>query len=520
MFRTHHIGKKLFIIAIGILFSRMLYAKDCNSKLFTTTIDNTLSIANVIDNLADTCEFSVIVKDDISREKMDKKLYYITLKNSTLNGFLSKVLSDNDMHFTFVNNTLTISYLLTKTFRIHYISGNRMGKSNAHVTIANSNHSSSSEKGENASSNTGISIESNDVFKFWTTIEREVERILIGASDNHLHYTKKGDTWIDNNGKIWEYNPLRPIVNPEAGMLTVTGTQQQIKRVSKYIDMLTKQLKSQVMIDVRILTVTFNDSQTAGVDWSQLYGLQNVIIDSLAMAQNNVKHFKLDNTEGIQSYQHDGNTSSTANLFSMTSHSTISEVVKFLKTQGDVKSISSPKVMTLNNQPALISVGKELFYKIKATDTAIGAGGSTASEGELVDSVFAGILLDITPEIDTDGMVILKINPSISDTVNPLHNNSNNVRGIPPDLVRRQIASVIKVKDNKHAILGGLISSKKGQKSNKVPFLGDLPVLKHLFKHTEKIDRVEELVLIITPHIIKNEHYLTLQDLGYEKLYK
>ena len=98
-------------------------------------------------------------------------------------------------------------------------------------------------------------------------------------------------------------------------------------------------------------------------------------------------------------------------------HTKISEVVKFLGTQGDVKAISSPRVMTLSNQPALISVGKELFYKIKSSTTASSGGGTTSSQGELVDSVFAGILLDITPEIDNNGMITLKINPSISETV-------------------------------------------------------------------------------------------------------
>jgi len=174
-------------------------------------------------------------------------------------------------------------------------------------------------------------------------------------------------------------------------------------------------------------------------------------------------------------------------------------------------------VMTLNNQPTLISVGKELFYKIKSSSTASSGGGTTSSEGELVDSVFAGILLDITPEIDTNGIITLKINPSISDTVGNVESDGG-VRSIPPDLVRRQIASVIKVQDGQHAILGGLISSKSGYNVNKVPLLGDLPLLEYSFKSEQKINTVEELVLIITPHIVKNSKSVSLKDLGYSKL--
>jgi general secretion pathway protein D len=202
----------------------------------------------------------------------------------------------------------------------------------------------------------------------------------------------------------------------------------------------------------------------------------------------------------------------------LTGHTQVSEVVKFLATQGDVKAISSPRVMTLNNQPALISVGKELFYKIKSSSTASGGGGAVAAEGEYVDSVFAGILLDITPEIDTNGMITLKINPSISDTINDVANTNGTARDIPPDLIRRQIASVIKVRNGDHAILGGLIFSRTGTKANKVPLLGDLPLFEYAFKHEEKIDTVEELVIIVTPHIVKNSKSVSLRDLGYTKL--
>jgi general secretion pathway protein D len=265
--------------------------------------------------------------------------------------------------------------------------------------------------------------------------------------------------------------------------------------------------------------VSFDDSKTSGVEWSQLYSLQNFTVNTLKMAQRNVSSYSFDSLEGITEAAFAAGTQPTsAKLIQLTGHTQVSEVIKFLATQGDVKAISSPRVMTLNNQPALISVGKELFYKIKSSSTASGGGGAVAAEGEYVDSVFAGILLDITPEIDSNGMITLKINPSISDTINDVTNTNGSARDIPPDLVRRQIASVIKVKDGDHAILGGLIFSRTGTKANKVPLLGDLPLFEYAFKYEEKIDTVEELVIIVTPHIVKNSKSVSLKDLGYTKL--
>jgi len=518
----------IIVCAMFIGFTQISMAGSCSTKLFSVTIDSKLSIGDVIENLADTCDLTVTVKDDAAKKRMNKKLYYVKLKNSTLKGFLNTILKDNDLYYTLKGNKLTISYLITRTFKIHYISGKRIGKSNANVTIANAANSAHGAQGAgggaggnggvNSMSRTGISIESNDEFKFWQTVEMEIQRILIGAGDGSTHYTRTGDSWTGPDGQVWEYNPLAPIVNPEAGMVTVTGTARQINRVARYINALSRQIKAQVLIDVRILAVKFDDSRTTGVDWSQLYGLQNFAVDSLMMAQKNVASYTFDTLTGITDAKFaQGTQPRNGGVVQLTGTANINEVVKFLATQGDVKAISSPRVMTLNNQPALISVGRELFYKIKST-SALGTGNNAnTAEGEVVDSVFAGILLDITPEIGANGVITLKINPSISETIDDVSSQVG-TRNIPPDLIRRQIASVVKVKDGEHAILGGLITSSTGTKINKVPLLGDIPLLEYAFKHEEKINRVEELVLIITPHIIKSSKSVTLKDLGYTKL--
>jgi len=132
-------------------------------------------LGDVVDNLADTCGLTVVVNDESARKRMNKKLYYVKLKNSTLRGFLNTILKDNDLHYTLEGNKLKISYLITRTFKVHYIAGQRSGKSTANVTIANSQNSASSTGGVGGGgsgggaggsgsniSKTGISIESNE----------------------------------------------------------------------------------------------------------------------------------------------------------------------------------------------------------------------------------------------------------------------------------------------------------------------------------------------------------------------
>jgi len=449
-----------------------LLARDCSTQMFSVTLNSSLTYSDVIENIASECDLSLLVKDREAQKKLQEHIYFMTLKNASLLEFLDTLLRENNIDYELDGNNLKISYIKTKTFKLNYLAGDRSGSSSANINIANSSGGTGKKGGSNGS-RTGVSIKSNDEFKFWSKIQKEINELVNRPEDS--------------------YKAPEPIINPEAGMITVTGTVRQLERVQDYIDEISRQLKNQVLIDVNILSVTFDDSATVGIDWSQLHNLQNLSISTTI-------------SKDTKSIVAEGSLK-------------INNVIKFLKTQGDVKSISNPKVLTLNNQPALISVGNELFYKIQSTTSTIGASGAgTQGSSEEVNSVFAGILLDITPEIAEDGTITLKINPSISDTLDAVERDSTGSRNIPPDLSRKQISSVVTMRDGQRVILGGLISSKRGKKVSKVPLLGDLPLLDNLFKRELEINTVEELVLIITPHIIKRDSDISLEDLGYRKL--
>jgi general secretion pathway protein D len=502
------------ITALSIAGSSYAYANSCNNQLFSVSVKKELTIEDAIDSIADTCGLSVIVKDVAAQAKLKKKLYYIKLNKASLNTFLDTVLTENNLNYKLQGNKLIISYLTTRTFKVHYIASDRRGSSSANINIANAGQA----KSKTTTQSSGMSISSDDNFKFWSKLKNELHRILVSSGDGSLNFVKQGDgTWIGPNGDKWQYNPIEPIIDPEAGLVTVTGTPRQIKRVGKYLSSLANQIKTQVMIDVKILSVTLNNDKQTGIDWSQLYGLQDFTINSLVMSQSGMSEYKNDTT-GITEAKFAPNTKPrNARLFDMRGHATINDIIKFLKTQGAVKTVSNPKVMTLNNQPALISVGKELFYKTKTSSTQQGTDGQTTTN-ETIDSVFAGILLDITPEIDKRGMITLKINPSITETDGPI--GQSGTRTMPPDLIRRQISTVIKVKNGKHAILGGLISTAETHVHSKVPLLGDIPLLGEAFKKTRKIKRTEELVVIITPKITNGKKNLSLKSLGYRSIKK
>lgn len=496
-------NKLLSAVALTFLLSSSSFA-DCSYELFSISSTKDTKIIDFIDQLSDECEFSVIVSDSHAEKFLNSKLNKTHLKNLTIDEVLDIVLKENNLSYKLENNILRISYLSTKVFPIDYIISQRTAKGSTNVTLSSSSSAQSNGAsttgdtqggGSNASAESGIEIKSEDGVKFWKELDLELQRVL----------NRPGDV----------YKAESPIINKNAGLITVTATEKQMKRLEKYLEKLQKKVKLQVLIDVQLLTVTMSDGRSTGIDWKQLYALQNVKLSVDYVGKSNVTEWADDAITEV------GNQAkNAASLVTIKAGGSLNEVIKFLQTQGDVNSISNPKVLTLNNQPALITVGTEYFYKIKESTNQQGTGGGVAAttQNERVQSVFAGVLLDITPEISDKDTITLKINPSLSETRTAMKRDSS-TRTMPPDLNRRQLSSVVTVKDGNRIILGGLINTRNTMESNKVPILGDIPILSYLFKYEEKVKQVQELVIVIEPHIIsKDSNNISLKELGYEGL--
>jgi len=196
-------------------------------------------------------------------------------------------------------------------------------------------------------------------------------------------------------------------------------------------------------------------------------------------------------------------------------------LIDFLEKSGEVTILSNPKVLTLNNQPALITIGENINYNVP-TEIAITQTGNLGTQSYTPSSIFVGILLNITPEITEDGNIILRINPSVSELKDPTQlqlTTGQKFREIAPDTKEKKISSVVKVKDGSTIILGGLITNTKNFTVNGVPLLKDIPILGHAFKSKKKLNQSVELVFVIRPKIINTKkRTVSLKDLGYSKI--
>jgi general secretion pathway protein D len=461
---------RIITVALILLLSIDLYAS-CQSKYFSFKVNSTKSapgsILNVLENLSSECKMSLIFEDETTRKLVNKKISYMSVNDFSLTDILDLLLTENNLFYTLSDrNVLKVSQLQTKTFFIDYVSfTNRSSVSNKTI-----------QTGSNDGGDGSTSLTSTSDFKFWDEIKTEMQTIL----------NRDGDS----------YSSDKTVINQDAGLITVTGTKRQLDRMEKYIDTLMDRLHKQILIDAKIIEVTYSADKTVGIDWSQFEATLNGIADG-------------SKTTGLLNTLKDPTYLAKYNF-------TIAGLVDFLKTQGDVNIVSNPKILTLNNQPAVINVGEEKNYKYTLGSTTTTTNGVVQSEPQFeVGSTFVGVTLAVVPQITKDDFIILKINPTISE-ISKQHIDKDGNANMAPDIKIKQLSSVVKVKNNKKILLGGLIQNKSENKVTKIPGLSAIPILGHAFRSNKKVNSKSELIIVMTPKLIRgDENMPTLDELEY-----
>ena len=173
----------------------------------------------------------------------------------------------------------------------------------------------------------------------------------------------------------------------------------------------------------------------------------------------------------------------------------IGALLRAVQTDADVNVLSTPNILTTDNQKAEIMVGQNVPFKTAQSQNAATGGAALLNTYERKD---VGIKLSLTPQITSDDNVRLEVNQEISDVV---ETSSANEAG--PTTSKRSASTTVVVKDRETMVIGGLIRDNVTKSTIKVPLLGDIPVLGWLFKFkTTKIEKTN-LMIFITPHIIK-----------------
>ncbi len=295
------------------------------------------------------------------------------------------------------------------------------------------------------------------------------------------------------------------IANPETGTISVRATEVQHKKVREFLDRLTSSAQRQVLIEATIVEVELSHGFESGINWTDVFG-----------------------TNGRFVYSQNFASLVTSSLVSTTNSKagTAADTIKLLEKFGKTKVLSSPRLMALNNQPAMLKVVKDVPYftiSVKRTDAT-----STAPEKveytSVINTVSEGVVLGLTPQISQGGEIALNVRPTITRIVDyasdpavelvvaQLANRNNSaapIQSLIPVVQVRELESTLRLSDGQIGVLGGLIQDRVGDDQQGVPGLGRLPVVGNLFKYRKDNATKTELVVFLKPTIVRDPNIAT-----------
>jgi MSHA biogenesis protein MshL len=313
--------------------------------------------------------------------------------------------------------------------------------------------------------------------------------------------TSQGLTAQEREEARTEYKTLfaaTVIANAETGIISVRGNSKQHEKVQEFLDKVMSSAKRQVLIEATIVEVRLNDGYQAGINWSRL----------------NIGNFGFTQSFAPLISSSPSNTAASAGLVASYATNDISASISLLKQFGDTKVLSSPKLMVLNNQTAVLKVVDNLVYftlQSQISQATVGAGGSNLQSFTTTpNTVPIGVVMSVTPQVNESGEVNINVRPTISSLIRyvPDPNPSLNAAGIPnqgiPEIQVREMESMLQINSGNTAVLGGLMQDQIQRNTDKTPGLSNIPGIGRLFTGRNDFSRKTELVIFLRPTVIKS----------------
>ena len=359
------------------------------------------------------------------------------------------------------------------TYKISYVNIKRKTVSEMNIAtqiISGMNEKTNSDLGTN-NSITKITNQFN--YNFWENLKKNLLAIL---KTNKQH----------NN----------VIINQETGIITVNANHKQHQIIQQFIKKLKTNIKRQVLIEATIIEVQLNDQYQAGIDWQLIAGDFKI---NQSLLGGNIAN------PPFYSIEYNNPNSLFGNFFTK---------IRLLQQFGNVKVLSSPKIMALNNQTAILKiVDNHVYFTVRAIPaTQVNLRGDlvTAFSYATTPQILpVGLIMNVTPQISENQTIILNIRPTISRIIsfkqdpNPDLARAGVVSKIP-EIQVREMETMLKIKSGNIAIIGGLMQDAIDQKTQTIPVLSKLPIIGDLFTYRNNQSIKTELVIFLRPVVIND----------------
>lgn len=403
--------------------------------------------------------------------------------------------------------------LQTRIYQVGYPSSKRSGRSDTRVSSGSITNTMSNASGGSSSSSEmteGSQVTTSIDTDFWKELDAALKAIVGNADGAQI------------------------VLSQSTGVVVVRALPRQQREVESFLKSSKLSIERQVMLEAKIVEVTLNDGYQSGINWSQLNGQGNHRISVGA----DPSRINVPGSIGRQYGMPDGSiktivdasttpptvtpttmgdliatplSGATNGVLGMAfSTDSFYGLLSFLETQGSVQVLSSPRVAAINNQKAVLRVGTDDFFVTNiSTTTTTSASGTVTTPTITAQPFFSGISLDVTPQIDADGMVTMHVRPSVSNVSERAHViNLGTLGNFSLPLASSSVNetdTVVRVQDGYIVAIGGLMHQEQDNTKSQVPFLGDLPVVGNFFKQNNRSMKKSELVFLIKPTVIKDD---------------
>lgn len=371
----------------------------------------------------------------------------------------------------------------TRLFPINYIHFKRSGGSetrvsSGQVSSARSNDADrqndfrSDDSGSTTRNVVGTRISTVTESDFWQDLQRALMMIVADGEGHQV------------------------ITNPSAGLVMVRANGDTLRQVQDYLQRTELIMQRQVILEAKVLEIALSEGYQQGINWADVQS-----------AAGRSDYFTAQSLSGqlIRPSELGGLFSATVRAGDFTG------LIQLLGEQGNVQTLSSPRIATINNQKAVIKVGTDEFFvtdiDFNDNNSAIAATDRTSTSVELTP-FFSGISLDVTPQIADDGSVTLHVHPSVSEVTDQEKVITIGERDVTLPLARstvRETDSVIRAQSGQIVVIGGLIQTTSEENNASVPFFNRLPVVGELFRQRNFRSRKSELVILLRPIVVGAE---------------
>lgn len=475
---------------------------------------NNAPVTQVLNALVSGTPYSMLFPPELAG------MVSLNLKNTTVREALETLREVYGYDYRIQGNRIYVqpNTVQTRIFKINYLANRRQGMSEMRVTGSSptsstpptTSGSSTGAGGLPAGGSTGSQGQrSNDSARVQTTSDYDFWKDL-GSALNSIVGTQEGRNVIVNSG---------------SGVVLVKASPAELRSVDEYLRATQLVVERQVMLEAKIIEVSLNDSYQTGINWSKFGGLLGgkVAIGTLAPGATLSGSATLGGSAtgvaaGTIVNSNPGTngslTSSGAGrgFFGLSFQSqNFAALLSFLEGQGDVQVLSSPRIATTNNQKAVLKVGTDDFFVTGiSTNTTTSASGNVVTPNITLQPFFSGIALDVTPQIDDEGNIILHVHPSVSVVEEKTKNvNLGDLGTFTLPLASSSINetdSIVRVQDGSIVAIGGLMSQEQNTSRYGLPGISGVPGIGALFGQKSVSNKKRELVILMRSTVIKGEN--------------